>query len=100
MSDAYARMAGLMGLDRRETGAFTPGGWLFGDVLKAGQGDLLVACDGMSLGPEEIRVDRSLSYAWTWDSGQDSYLRAGDRVIVLVTADRQDYYLLRKAVFV
>ena len=99
MSDVYARMAGMLGAGSRETGALRPGGWLFGDVRSAGHGALQVACDGLTLGPEEIRVAQGLSYTWTLDQGQDNYLRAGDRVLVLVTGDRQDYYLVQKAVF-
>ena len=99
MSDVYARMAGVLGAGRRESGAVQPGGWLLGDVLRAGHGALQVACDGLTLGPEEIHVAQGLSYTWTLDQGQSSYLRAGDRVLVLITGDRQDYYLLQKAVF-
>ena len=47
----------------------------------------------------ELHVPPGLDYAWTEDTGGDELLRAGDRLLVLVTADGQDYYILQKAVF-
>ena len=44
-------------------------------------------------------AERGQDYAWTEDTGGDELLRAGDRLLVLVTADGQDYYILQKAVF-
>lgn len=100
MSDVYARLAAMLGGGTGRQGAFTPGGWLFGDVLEAGRGELRLACGGLSLTQGDVKVDRGLSYTWTEDEGQEHYLRAGDRVLVLVTADGQEYYVLKKAVFV
>ena len=80
----------------RGKGQPEPGGWLFGDVQQAGHGSLLVVCGGLSLSQGDIRVTADLSYSWTRDDGRASYLRAGDRVLVLVDAGLQDYYLLRK----
>ena len=51
------------------------------------------------LGVNELHVPAGLDYAWTEDTGGDELLRAGDRLLVLVTADGQDYYILQKAVF-
>ena len=73
-----------------------PGGWLFGDVQQAGHGTLLVVCGGLSLSQRDIWVTADLNYSWTRDDGRASYLRAGDQVLMLVDADLQDYYLLRK----
>ena len=77
MSDVYADFLDLLS---PAAGGIQAGGWLFGDVLLAGRGALQVACN-------------------TYDTGADNLLRAGDRLLVLVTADRQDYYVLQKAVF-
>ena len=79
MDDVYA---GLTELLRPAERGQAPGGWLFGQVQQAGQGTL-----------------PGLDYAWTEDTGGDELLRAGDRLLVLVTADGQDYYILQKAVF-
>ena len=51
------------------------------------------------LRPAERGQAPGLDYAWTEDTGGDELLRAGDRLLVLVTADGQDYYILQKAVF-
>lgn len=95
MSDIYANLAAMMGGGRPAAAAL--GGWLPGTVEAAGQGALLVTCDGLRLGPEDIAVCAPYDYAWERDTGEDHLLRAGDRVVVLVTADRQSYLLLRKA---
>ena len=98
MSDIYAKLAGMMGAGSASR-PIAPGGWLFGDVLEAGQGELRIACGGLSLGQTELHVSADLSYTWTLDEGQANFLRAGDRVLVLVSSDMQDYYVLQKAVF-
>ena len=98
MSDIYAKLAGMMGAGSASR-PIAPGGWLFGDVLEAGQGELRIACGGLSLGQTELHVSADLSYTWTLDAGQANFLRAGDRVLVLVSSDMQDYYVLQKAVF-
>lgn len=82
-----------------KTGGGAPGGWLFGDVQEAGQGKLLVACNGLTLEPPDLRVPTSLDYQWQADTGGENLLRSGDRLIVLVSADQQDYYVLQKAVW-
>ena len=95
MSEAIARLAGLLG-GGESSGL---GGWRFGSVLRAGRGELLVACGGLELGPEELHVPPGLSYVWEEDTGGDSLLRQGDRLVVLVSADGQDYYIREKAVW-
>ncbi len=97
MSEPYTALAGL--LARPEEGAQSLNGWLFGDVLSAGGGSLRVACGGLTLTQEDIHVPPTLDYSWTVDRGESHFLRRGDRLLVLVTADRQDYYILQKAVF-
>ena len=49
MSDVYARLAAMLDGGTGRQGAFAPGGWLFGDVLEAGHGELRLACGGLSL---------------------------------------------------
>lgn len=97
MSDTYAQLAGM--LARPGEGAQGLNGWLFGDVLSAGGGSLRVVCGGLTLTQDDIHVPPTLDYSWTVDLGQSHFLRRGDRLLVLVTADRQDYYILQKAVF-
>ena len=98
MSDAYASLAGMLsGAD--EKGAQGAGGWLFGEVKKAGGGTLEVVCGGLTLAQDELFVPPELDYSWTVDNGENRLLRRGDLLFVLVTADRQDYYILKKAVF-
>ena len=58
-----------------------------------------MACNGLVLEPDGLHLSPGLDYTWTYDTGADNLLRAGDRLLVLVTADRQDYYVLQKAVF-
>ena len=87
MDDVYA---GLTELLRPAERGQAPGGWLFGQVQQAGQ---------LTLDQTELHVPPGLDYAWTEDTGGDELLRAGDRLLVLVTADGQDYYILQKAVF-
>ena len=60
---------------------------------------LRVVCGGLTLDQTELHVPPGLDYAWTEDTGGDELLRAADRLLVLVTADGQDYYILQKAVF-
>lgn len=96
MSDVYAQWAKkLEGMGRPAGGGL--GGWAFADVLEAGRGKLRVVCGGLTLEAEELRVPAGLDYAWTEDDGRESYLRAGDRLLMLVTEDRQDYYILQKS---
>ena len=96
MDDVYA---GLTELLRPAERGQAPGGWLFGQVQQAGQGTLRVVCGGLTLDQTELHVPPGLDYAWTEDTGGDELLRAGDRLLVLVTADGQDYYILQTAVF-
>jgi len=96
MSDVYADFLDLLS---PAAGGIQAGGWLFGDVLLAGRGALQVACNGLVLEPDGLHLPPGLDYTWTYDTGADNLLRAGDRLLVLVTADRQDYYVLQKAVF-
>ena len=96
LSDVYARwVKKLEGMGRPAGGGL--GGWAFGDVLEAGRGKLRVVCGGLTLEAEELRVPAGLDYSWTEDDGRESYLRAGDRLLMLVTGDRQDYYILQKS---
>lgn len=96
MNDVYAQWAAML---QGPSGGISPGGWLFGDVTKAGQGKLQVVCNGLALGPEDLHVPPGLSYTWEEDTGGSDLLRAGDRLLVLVTSDAQEYYILQKAVF-
>ena len=98
LSEVYARWAEKLKRMARTDGSGM-GGWAFGDVLDAGQGRLKVVCLGLTLGPDELHLPPGLSYTWTEDEGQEGNLRAGDKLLVLVTADGQDYYVLQKAVF-
>ena len=97
LSDVYARWAEMMGRGGRGSGGADLGGWCFGEVLDAGQGRLRVVCLGLTLEPEDLRLPPGLSYTWEIDTGGDNLLRRGDRLLVLVTADRQDYYVLEKS---
>lgn len=96
MTDTYTQLAGML---MQAEGARGLNGWLFGDVLASGGGSLRVVCGGLTLTQDDIHVPPQLSYSWTVDNGESHFLRRGDRLIVLVTADRQDYYILQKAVF-
>ena len=95
MSDIYARLAGELGAGR--SGGVRMGGWHFGAVLAAGQGVLRVSCAGLALEAGDLHVPPELSYTWEEDTGGDNLLRAGDKLLLLVTADGQDYYILQKA---
>ena len=95
MSDIYARLAGELGAGR--SGGVRMGGWLFGAVLAAGQGVLRVSCAGLALEAGDLHVPPGLSYTWEEDTGGDNLLRAGDKLLLLATADGQDYYILQKA---
>lgn len=53
----------------------------------------------MTLDAQGLHLPPDLDYTWDYDNGGDNLLRAGDRLLVLVTADQQDYYVLQKAVF-
>ncbi|MFQ7450572.1 MAG: hypothetical protein ACLRNQ_02990 [Flavonifractor plautii] len=70
-----------------------------GRCSRPGRGQSRVVCGGLTLDQTELHVPPGLDYAWTEDTGGDELLRAGDRLLVLVTADGQDYYILQKAVF-
>lgn len=97
LSDGITRLAGaLLG---GKSGALEVGGWLFGDVTAAGQGELKVTCDGLPLELEDLRVPPELDYKWTQDSGAANLLRRGDKLVLLVEAERQSYYILKKAVW-
>ena len=95
MTDPYAALGAALHPSKTSR---TLGGWTFGTVERAGRGELLVTCLGLSLDREGVHVPPELSYTWTEDDGSDGLLRAGDTLLVLVSADRQDYYILRKAV--
>ena len=97
MTEPYTELAGL--LARPEGGMQSLNGWLFGDVLSAGGGSLRVVCSGLTLTQDDIHVPPTLDYSWTVDRGESNFLRRGDRLLVLATADRQGYYILQKAVF-
>ena len=92
MDDVYA---GLTELLRPAERGQAPGGWLFGQVQQAGQGTLRVVCGGLTLDQTELHVPPGLDYAWTEDTGGDELLRAGDRLLVLVTAGVAWYLLAR-----
>lgn len=68
-----------------------------GRVTRAGFGRLQVTRDSLPLDKEDLYVNPALSWTWTEDHGETSFLRAGDRV-VLLTSDDQTYYLVCKAV--
>lgn len=68
-----------------------------GQVRRAGHGVLQVDCDGLLLDREDLWLAPPLSYTWTEDNGEYNLLRMGDRV-VLLTQDKQDYYLLARVV--
>lgn len=96
MNDVYARWARkLEGTDGPAGAAL--GGWAFGDVLAAGHGRLRVVCGGLTLEAAMLHVPQELIYTWDEDRGQSNYLRAGDRLLILVTEDRQDYYIVEKS---
>lgn len=98
MSDAYAGLAAMI-RDGQGDGRPSMGGWLFGTVITAGHGNLQVSCNGLSLGPEDVHLPSGLNYTWESDPGGVQFLRAGDRLLILVTSDQQDYYVLQKAVW-
>lgn len=98
MSGVYAELAGVLGSGesgRPRARMFV----LFGDVTSAGSGVLQVVCNGMTLGQGELGVPQELNYQWTTDTGEAHLLRAGDRLIMLVSEDQQSYYILQKAVW-
>ena len=96
MDDVYA---GLTELLRPAERGQALGGWLFGQVQTAGQGTLRVVCNGLTLDQTALHVPPGLDYALEVDDGSGRLLRSGDRLLVLVTADGHDYYILQKAVF-
>ena len=96
MTDPYAALGAALHPSKTSR---TLGGWTFGTVERGGRGELLVTCLGLSLDREGVHVPPELSYTWTEDDGSDGLLRAGDTLLVLVSADQQDYYILRKAVW-
>lgn len=98
MSEIYAALAGMLGgvdSDRPKSRMSV----LFGTVESAGGGQLKVTCNGMVLDQDGIGVPPELNYQWQVDTGEDHLLRAGDRLICLVSDDNQDYYILKKAVW-
>jgi len=95
--DPYAEFA-------KRLRALPPGALLReGEVLaagkKGGQATLRVLGDGLALEKGDLRVNPL--FRWDWreeeDNGQVEFLRAKDRVLLL-TVDRQVYYLLCKVV--
>lgn len=99
MSSPYAQLVGMLSSAPRDGAGIAAGGWLFGDVQQAGHGVLQVVCAGMTLDAQALHLPPDLDYTWDYDTGASNLLRAGDRLLVLVTADKQDYYVLQKAVF-
>ena len=101
MSDVYANLAGMFsgGTGSGGQGVQLPGGWLFGDVTKAGFGFLDVVCGGLTLTQDELFVPPELDYKWVVDNGESNLLRRGDRLFILVTDDRHDHDIIKKAVF-
>lgn len=95
MEDVYAFLAGSLG-QVQDGGSLPMGGWTFGQVLAAGSGTLRISVGGLTLEAGEVYVPTDLSYTWTEDTGGDELLRAGDQLILLVTQDKQDYYILCK----
>ena len=98
MNDAYASLAAMI-YEGRGDRRVPMGGWFFGTVIIAGYGKLQVSCNGLSLGPEDVHLPPGLDYTWESDTGGAQLLRAGDRLLILVTSDQQDYYVLQKAVW-
>lgn len=68
-----------------------------GDILEAGRSKLRISCDGLVLEPDDLWLAPGLTYHWIADTGDPSFLRAGERVLLL-SLDDQDYYLVSKAV--
>ena len=91
MTDLAASMA------RAAREAQTGSAFRLGKVRRAGHGVLQVDCDGLLLDREDLWLAPPLSYTWTEDNGEYNLLRTGDRV-VLLTQDKQDYYLLARVV--
>lgn len=98
MENVYAFLAGALS-HIQDGGSLPMGGWTFGKVLAAGGGTLRVSVGGLTLEAGDIHVPAALSYTWTEDTGGDGLLRAGDQLLLLVTQDRQDYYILQKVVW-
>lgn len=91
--DGAARLVQMLGSGERRAA-----GWLRGQVEEAGHGRLKVVCGGQTLEAADLYLAPGLDYKWTHDGGGDSLLRQGDLVAVLVSEDRQDYYLISKVV--
>jgi len=83
-------------LDRGEAPA--GGGAYLGEVLAAGRGRLQVSCAGGVLEPDDLWLAPGLDYRWEEDTGSDSLLRAGDRVVLLAVEEMQSFCLLSKVV--
>ena len=99
LSSPYAKLVEMLSGASHGGEGIAAGGWLFGDVQQAGHGVLQVVCAGMTLDALGLHLPPDLDYTWDYDNGADNLLRVGDRLLVLVTADKQDYYVLQKAVF-
>ena len=74
-----------------------PSAFFIGAVKAAGSGRLEISLGGLTLEPEDLWLAVGLDYHWTYDNGADNLLRKGDRV-VLLSQDRQTYYLLQRMV--
>lgn len=74
-----------------------PGAVCEGVIVRAGRGNLSVQVGRLYLDKEDVRLNPYYSYTWLKDEGGPTYLRAGDRVILL-TIDAQTYYLICKVV--
>lgn len=120
MSDVYADLAGMI---PPENGGLPAGGWMLGTVLQEGTGPALrVACNGMTLTGEDLWLPDYLKEGWspglagtlsgTCTEGgactvpvepeqlrrKEGGLKTGDQVVVAVSRDGQDYYIVCKAV--
>lgn len=93
--ESMAALAAAMVRAGRQGSPASP--FYLGEVLESGGGSLRVSCGGLQLEPEDLWLTPGLDYRWTLDTGGDSLLRQGDRV-VLLSGDGQDYYLICKAV--
>lgn len=94
MADPYVDLLDLLARVGREG---HHSAFCIGTVLQAGGGRLRVKRGELPLEKEDLWVNPELDWRWTEDFGDRSYLRPGDRV-VLLSPDDQTYYLICKAV--
>lgn len=90
--DPYIRLLDALG-------AFPASGlFLVGEVTQCGGGrPLKLSAGGLPLELDDLFIEPGLNWTWTQDNGSASFLRKGDRVVLLST-DMQTYYLLCKVV--